>query len=50
MAAFNAHWTSLEPGLRPTAGYPLDARRWHAEAAGAISRAGTPQAALWRRV
>ena len=50
MAAFNAHWTSLEPGLRPTAGYPLDARRWHAEAAGAISRAGTPPAALWRRV
>src|SRR5262249_42612946 len=24
MAAFNAHWCSRVPGLRPTAGYPVD--------------------------
>ena len=28
MAAFNAHWTTLIPGLRPTAGYPVDAARF----------------------
>jgi hypothetical protein len=50
MAAFNAHWTALEPGLRSTAGYPLDARRWREDAAAALDRAGIPPAALWRRV
>ncbi len=49
MAAFNAHWTALEPGLRPTAGYPLDARRWRAEAAAALARSGLPPESLWRR-
>jgi len=28
MDVFNAYWTALIPGLRPTAGYPLDARRF----------------------
>lgn len=28
MDAFNAHWTSRIPGLKPTAGYPVDAARF----------------------
>lgn len=28
MDAFNAHWIGCIPGLRPTAGYPVDARRF----------------------
>jgi hypothetical protein len=28
MDAFNAHWQARIPGLRPTAGYPLDATRF----------------------
>ncbi len=49
MHAFNRHWQSLAPGLRPTAGYPVDAARWRAEADGAVRRAGVPWERLWRR-
>jgi len=49
MAAFNAHWTTRAPGLRPTAGYPLDARRWREDAAAALDRCGIPADAFWRR-
>ena len=49
MAAFNAHWTTLEPGLRPTAGYPVDARRWREEAAAILARFAIPPDTLWRR-
>lgn len=49
MAAFNAHWTTLEPGLRPTAGYPVDARRWREEAAAILARLAIPADTLWRR-
>jgi hypothetical protein len=30
MDAFNAHWSARVPGLRPSAGYPLDAGRFRA--------------------
>jgi hypothetical protein len=30
MELFNAYWISRVPGLRPTAGYPVDARRFRA--------------------
>jgi hypothetical protein len=49
MAAFNAHWTTLEPGLRPTAGYPVDARRWREAAAAILARSAIPPDTLWRR-
>ena len=49
MAAFNAHWTTLESGLRPTAGYPVDARRWREEAAAILARLAIPSDTLWRR-
>jgi len=31
MQLFNRHWCELRPGLRPTAGYARDARRWITE-------------------
>lgn len=49
MAAFNAHWETRQPGLRPTAGYPVDAARWRREAAAAVARAGIAWDDLWRR-
>ena len=49
MLAFNAHWSEQQPGLAPTAGYPVDAARWRREAAAAVARAGVGWDALWRQ-
>ena len=49
MQAFNAHWSARIPGLRETAGYPVDAARWRREAEAAVQRAGIPWDAVWRR-
>jgi len=49
MAAFNAWWGSRGPGLRPTAGYPLDAARWREDAAATVQATGIPWTDLWRR-
>ncbi len=39
MDAFNAHWLARIPGLKPTAGYPVDAARFR-EAIGPLCEAG----------
>ncbi len=49
MQAFNAFWGERAAGLAPTAGYPVDARRWRDEAAAAIAREKIPPEGLWRR-
>lgn len=49
MDCFNAFWSARQPGLRPTAGYPLDAKRWREDARGAIEAAGVPTETIWRR-
>jgi len=49
MAAFNEFWMDRVPGLAPTAGYPVDAKRWRAAAADAIRVARIPLDDLWRR-
>jgi hypothetical protein len=49
MEAFNTAWTARVPGLAPTAGYPLDARRWLTDATHAIRAARIPLDELWRR-
>jgi ribonuclease HII len=49
MTAFNAHWSGLQPGLAPSAGYPVDARRWWHAAAAAVRAAGLDADAIWRR-
>lgn len=48
MHAFNAYFGDLQPGLRPTAGYTLDGRRWIEEAAPALERSGVEKAVLIR--
>lgn len=48
MAEFNVFWAGLVPDLKPTAGYPTDARRFYAAILPALSRAGLEEDAVWR--
>ena len=49
MEAFNAFWGDRVPGLLPTAGYPVDARRWRAATRDAVEAAGITADDIWRR-
>lgn len=49
MRAFNDHWGRLQPGLEPTAGYPVDAARWRAAVTPAVTAAGCDWDTVWRR-
>jgi len=49
MRAFNHFWCSRVPDLKPTAGYPQDARRFKAAIAGVQAKLGIEDDALWRR-
>lgn len=49
MDAFNDLWSTRCPGLTPTAGYPVDAARWHRDAAAAIRSSGIAADDLWRK-
>jgi hypothetical protein len=49
MAQFNAFWQTHVPGLRPTAGYPVDAKRFYAEIQPAMERLGIHPDAVWRK-
>lgn len=48
MQAFNAFWAEKVSGLRPTAGYPLDAKRFKAEIVGLQKKLGIDDYDLWR--
>lgn len=48
MLQFNAFWAKHVPGIAPTAGYPLDAKRFLDEIRPAMDRLGIPEAAVWR--
>ncbi|MFP6648221.1 MAG: hypothetical protein VB817_02100, partial [Pirellulaceae bacterium] len=48
MAAFNAFWQQQLPGLRPTAGYPQDARRFAGEIDEARQLMEIENDLLWR--
>jgi hypothetical protein len=48
MDGFNRYWRDRVPGLRPTAGYPVDARRFRQAIEGAASAAGCDPAIWWR--
>lgn len=48
MLAFNQFWQQELPGLRPTAGYPQDARRFRREIAVRQRQLGIPDELLWR--
>jgi ribonuclease HII len=49
MEEFNRFWLERTPGLKPTAGYPGDARRFFDAIRPAAERLGIAEAALWRR-
>lgn len=48
MELFNRFWQSHVPGLKPTKGYPVDARRFKEEIAEAQKSLGITDAELWR--
>ena len=48
MRAFNRFWCARVPQLRPTAGYPVDARRFRRAIAGVQAELGIDDAVLWR--
>jgi hypothetical protein len=48
MLVFNRFWAELVPGLKPTAGYPVDAVRFRSDIAEAQQRLGLPDDVLWR--
>lgn len=49
MREFNAWFCARLPGLRPTAGYPVDARRWLRETEAFLRGRGIAMEAVWRR-
>jgi hypothetical protein len=49
MEEFNRFWLAHTPGLKPTAGYPSDAKRFYDAIRPAAERLGIAEAALWRR-
>jgi ribonuclease HII len=48
MKAFNDFWSERVPGLRPTAGYPVDARRFWNDIRPSVDELGIDRATLWR--
>jgi ribonuclease HII len=48
MREFNEFWLSQVPDLKPTAGYPLDARRFYEAIQPAMTRLGIAESAVWR--
>ncbi len=48
MILFNRFWTDRQPGLKPTAGYPLDATRFRADIATLQKQLGIDDEILWR--
>ncbi len=48
MLAFNQYWCARIPELRPTAGYPTDARRFDREVAAVRATLGIDERSYWR--
>jgi hypothetical protein len=48
MGQFNRFWCGHVPGLKPTAGYPVDAKRFYAEIRPAMDRLGVREECVWR--
>jgi hypothetical protein len=49
MREFNGFWQAHVPGLRPTAGYPVDAARFLDDIRPALERLGISERLIWRR-
>ncbi len=50
MKLFNQYWAERQPGLKPTAGYPLDAGRFRDDIAVLQRQLGIDDEILWRAV
>lgn len=48
MNAFNAYWLANVPGLKPTAGYPVDAKRFKAAIEKKQAELGIAEDSIWR--
>ncbi len=48
MQSFNAFWQQHLPNLRPTAGYPLDAKRFRGEIESTAFKLQLPESVWWR--
>lgn len=48
MIGFNAYWANIFPGIRPTAGYPLDAARFRLEIEPECQRTNRQLETWWR--
>lgn len=48
MEAFNAYWLERQPNLRPTRGYPIDARRFLEAIAVEATQLGLERETFWR--
>ncbi|HTN75871.1 MAG TPA: hypothetical protein VL096_11515 [Pirellulaceae bacterium] len=49
MHAFNLYWQQRVPSLKPTAGYPEDAKRFRRDIAAAQAKHGIADDVLWRK-
>ena len=49
MEQFNAFWQQHLPALKPTKGYPTDAKRFRAEITETQKQLGIPDDVLWRQ-
>ncbi len=48
MTQFNRFWAKYVEGIKPTQGYPVDAKRFRQQIAEAQTRLGIPDESLWR--
>jgi ribonuclease HII len=49
MRQFNRFWAQHVPGLKPTAGYPGDAKRFYAEIRDTMLKLGLTAEQVWRK-
>lgn len=49
MVQFNQYWGNLVPGIKPTAGYPVDAARFLKDIEPTIEEREIPMKSIWRR-
>ena len=49
MRQFNRFWATHVPGIAPTAGYPVDAKRFYAEIRPAMAKLGLTDDQVWRK-
>ena len=49
MRQFNRFWLGHVPGLKPTAGYPGDARRFYDQIRDAMAELGLSEDQVWRK-